>query len=77
MIPVTRLNGTRLIVNAELVELVESTPDTILTLLTGRRIIVKESPFEVAERIIAYRRRLGAVPFPYPRVWEEGGEFHG
>jgi flagellar protein FlbD len=56
MIAVTRLDGTELVVNAELIELVEATPDTHLTLTDGRQLIVKESPAELVARVIAYRR---------------------
>ena len=43
MIEVTRLNGTTVLINAELIELVEETPDTVISLTTGRKLIVKES----------------------------------
>ncbi len=56
MITVTRLDGAELVVNAELIELVEATPDTHLTLTDGRKLIVKESPDVVVARVIAYRR---------------------
>ena len=56
MITVTRLHGAALVVNAELIELVEATPDTHLTLTDGRQLIVQESPDEVVARVIAYRR---------------------
>jgi flagellar protein FlbD len=44
------------VVNAELIELVEATPDTHLTLTDGRKLIVKETPDIVVSRVIAYRR---------------------
>ena len=47
MIEVTRLNGTQILVNADLIELVEETPDTVITFTTGRKIIVKESRQEI------------------------------
>ena len=56
MITVTRLDGDELVVNAELIELVEAKPDTHLTLLDGRNLIVQEPPAEVVARVIAYRR---------------------
>lgn len=56
MINVTRLDGTELVVNAELIELVEATPDTHLSLMDGRTLIVQESPAEVVARVVAYRR---------------------
>ena len=43
MIEVTKINGVKVLVNPDLIELVEETPDTVLTLTTGRKIIVKES----------------------------------
>lgn len=56
MITVTRLDGSEVVVNAELLELVEARPDTHLTLTDGRQMIVRESPDEVVARVIAYRR---------------------
>ncbi|MFN8635373.1 MAG: flagellar FlbD family protein [Chloroflexota bacterium] len=56
MITVTRLDGVELVVNAELIQLVEATPDTHLTLTDGRKLIVQEPPDEVVARVIAYRR---------------------
>lgn len=56
MITVTRLDGSEVVVNAELLELVEATPDTHLTLTDGRKLIVKETPDEIVARVIAYRR---------------------
>lgn len=58
MIEVTRLNGQLLVVNAELIETVEATPDTVVTLTTGRKLVVREPVAEVARRVIAYRRAL-------------------
>ena len=56
MITVTRLDGAELVVNAELIELVEATPDTHLTLTDGRQMIIQETPEVVVARVIAYRR---------------------
>ncbi|MEM9166989.1 MAG: flagellar FlbD family protein [Planctomycetota bacterium] len=58
MISVTRLNGTEFIVNAELIKTVESTPDTIITLINGDRMVVREPMRDVLERAIDYGRRL-------------------
>jgi flagellar protein FlbD len=65
MIIVTRLNGSEIIVNADLIETVESTPDTILTLVDGTRYLVEESPRTIVERVKAFRAavlRLGDDP---------------
>ena len=60
MIDVTRLNGKELTINCELIELVEETPDTVITLTTGKKIIVKESRQEVKNLVILYRKGIFA-----------------
>ena len=57
MITVTRINGKHIIINADLIEFVETTPDTIITTMTGKKIIVKDSADRVIEKIVAYRQR--------------------
>ena len=54
MIELTRLNGTNIIINAEMIEMVEETPDTVTTLNTGKKIIVKESRQEVKNLVKLY-----------------------
>jgi len=61
MIHVTRLNHEDLILNADLIEMIESTPDTVLTLLTGKKMMVLESPVEVMARVLQYRQKAGPV----------------
>jgi len=58
MISVTRLNGDRFVLNAELIRTVEENPDTIITLLNGDHIIVREKMAEVVRRSIEYGRLL-------------------
>lgn len=58
MIVVTRLNGGRIVLNAELIELVEALPDTTITLQNGHKYIVSDRPDEVVGRVIEYRRAL-------------------
>ncbi len=58
MIYVTRLDGSELVVNSDMIEFVEATPDTILTLTDGKKVLVQESPDEVLERIIRFRNRV-------------------
>ena len=58
MIRLTRLNGTDLIVNNDLVKTIEATPDTTLTLINGEKLMVKEPIDTVLERILAYRRQI-------------------
>lgn len=56
MIEVTRLNGSKIMVNAELIEFVEETPDTVISLVDGKKIIVKESRQEIKNLVILYKR---------------------
>ncbi|MBC7344100.1 MAG: flagellar FlbD family protein [Clostridia bacterium] len=58
MIEVTSLNGRKLIINADLIESLESVPETVITLTNGKKLLVVEPPDEIVERITLYRRRL-------------------
>ena len=58
MITVTRLNGRRLVINAELIKTVESNPDTTIKLTSGDTMIVKETLQEVVELAVDYGRSL-------------------
>ena len=58
MIDVTRLNGTKLTVNADLIETVEENPDTVITLLNGKKIIVKEDRQEIKNLVKSYKRDI-------------------
>lgn len=58
MIEVTRLNETKLLINAEQIETVEETPDTVITLLSGKKIIVKESRQEIQNLVILYKNKI-------------------
>ena len=62
MIKLTRLNKSNLIVNSELIEFVEATPDTIITLTTGQKVIVRESVDEVIDSVIEFKRRIFLGP---------------
>ncbi len=59
MIEVTRLNEKKYWVNPHQIESMEQTPDLTLTLLSGKKIVVKESPEEIIERIVIYRKKIG------------------
>ena len=61
MIELTRLNGRPMVVNSDLIKFIEASPDTMLTLVNGEKLIVREEINEVAEKVIAYRARLLAV----------------
>jgi len=58
MIQLTRLNHVPLIVNSDLIEHVEVTPDTVVALTTGQKFLVLESAEEVVEKVIDYRRAI-------------------
>jgi flagellar protein FlbD len=62
MIFLTRTNGVSFYINPELIQTVESTPDTIVTLVNNKKLLVKDTPQEIAERFIEYRRKTLA-PF--------------
>ena len=56
MIAVTRLDGRKLIVNADLIESIEQTPDTIISFTSGHKVLVRDHPDDLARRVIEYRR---------------------
>jgi flagellar protein FlbD len=58
MIELTRLNGKPIVLNSDLIKTAEASPDTMLTLINGEKLIVREDCSEVVERVIAYRARL-------------------
>ena len=60
MIEVTRINGVKFSINPELIEVVETTPDTVITLTTGKKLIVKESRQEVKNLVLSYKRAIFA-----------------
>ena len=62
MIRVTRLNHIPIMLNSDLIEHVENTPDTVITLTTGHKMVVLESPEEIARRVVAFRRAIAAGP---------------
>src|SRR5271157_96839 len=61
MIEVTRLNGNPMVLNSDLIKTAEASPDTMLTLINGEKLMVREDCAEVVERVLAYRARLLAV----------------
>lgn len=58
MIELTRLNKVPLVVNSDLIEFIENTPDTVLTLVTGEKVVVSESTEDILNRIVSFRQRL-------------------
>jgi flagellar protein FlbD len=62
VIYVTRLDGSQLVVNADLIETVEHTADTVITLLDGKKLVVKTLVHEVVDRIVEYRQTIARGP---------------
>lgn len=77
MIHLTRLNNSKFTINSDLIKIVEQSPDTVITLLSGEKILVQETVDEVVERVVEFRRHLlsaivswtgvraGALPVTY------------
>jgi flagellar protein FlbD len=63
MIHVTRINHVPLLLNSDLIEHVETTPDTVISLTTGHKFVVLESADEVVRRVVAFRREI-LLPSP-------------
>ncbi len=59
MIHVTRLDGERIVLNASLIEFIEATPDTLICMATGRKVMVRERVAEVVDQTVAYLQRIG------------------
>lgn len=58
MIYLTRLNGEKIMVNVDLLELLEETPDTVVTLTTGKKFVVKESAAQIRNQVVAFRKLI-------------------
>lgn len=64
MIRLTRINRTPLVLNSDLIEHVETTPDTVIAMTSGQKFMVLESAEEVVKRVIDFRRTIGNQPAP-------------
>jgi len=58
MIEVTKINNEKILINSDLIEIVEETPDTIVTLTTGRKLIIKESRQDIKNLVKSYRKDI-------------------
>jgi len=58
MIEVTRINGDKIILNAEEIEIIETAHDTTLTLKSGKKIAVKETSTEITRKVIEYKKQI-------------------
>ncbi|BER91339.1 flagellar FlbD family protein [Atrimonas thermophila] len=77
MIAVTRFNGSVFVVNSDLIETIEATPDTVITLVTGKKYVVQEKVEEVIERIIEFRRKSGMARILINEIHSERGKENG
>jgi flagellar protein FlbD len=57
MIKVTKLNNTEIVINDDLIEFIESIPETMVSLTDGKKIMVKETPDEIIKKVAAFRRQ--------------------
>ncbi|MCC6341940.1 MAG: flagellar FlbD family protein [Bryobacterales bacterium] len=74
MIRLTRLNHVPVFLNSDLIEHIEITPDTVISLTSGQKIVVLESADQVVDRVIAFRRAIWGDAFrgPSPRLTAAG-----
>ena len=70
MIRLSRLNGKEFVLNCDLIKFIEATPDTVITLSTGEKLMVRESVNQVIQSTMEYRRRLYHEP---PQAAEAAG----
>ena len=61
MIELTRLNGTTFLLNSDLIEIIEETPDTVISLTTGRKFVVKESRQDIKNLVISYKKEIYTI----------------
>lgn len=74
MIQLTRLNHKPLIINSDLIEHIEATPDTVLSLTSGQTFVVRETTEEVIERVVDYRRALLRGLLTCPMAKDSGNQ---
>ncbi|HET6454781.1 MAG TPA: flagellar FlbD family protein [Armatimonadota bacterium] len=61
MIHLRLINGTEIVLNSGLIEFIEATPDTIISLSNGKKMIVRESVSEVIEKVVDFHARIGVL----------------
>jgi len=54
----TRLNGTQFVLNCELIETIEETPDTVITTTNGKKYVIKENIEEIVEKVVKYKSKI-------------------
>ncbi len=71
MIRLSRLNNEAFFVNSDLIEFVEQTPDTIVSMMSGRKLVVTETPEHIRDLIIEYKQRIMLPTKEKPEMDEE------
>ncbi|OQX86249.1 MAG: endoflagellar protein [Candidatus Latescibacteria bacterium 4484_7] len=71
MIKVTRLDDRKIVINADLIESIEQTPDTLISFTTGRKLMVREDLEDVLQMVIDYRSKVHAYAIPVVRKERE------
>ena len=62
MIELTKLNKKKFFLNSDMVETIESTPDTVITLRNGKLVLVEEPPHTIVEMIVDFKQKLQVLP---------------
>lgn len=61
MIRLTKINGVDIVVNPDLIQYIEETPDTVLTLTTNNKVVVKDRMADIIDKVIRYRRHISGL----------------
>lgn len=83
MIKLTRLNRVSLLLNSDLIELIDTTPDTVISMTTGQKLMVLETADEIIEKIVKYRQNFATATHPalgsqvLPEIYKETDPCHG
>lgn len=64
MIAVTRLDGTPILLNMDQIEYIEQTPDTLISLADGAKLVVRETPEQIVERVVEFKRAVARPEYP-------------
>lgn len=81
MIALTKLNHSEILLNSDLIEQVEETPDTVILLTNGHAMRVRETMAQVLQKVVQFRRSIDGQPFPNPSpdlsAQKQGIHLHG
>lgn len=61
MIELTKLNNTRIVINSDLIQSIEETPDTVITLTNGIKYVIKEKSKEIIDKVVDFRKRVNSL----------------